>query len=196
MLQFIKNWTLPLAMLVGVIGYFCFAAFDFLTPTKPVVKVMIAWLTPFLIFAQLLLTFCKVEVKELVPQRWTIWLLLIQFVSCVIIASLLIFLPLDEYWSVALQGTMVCLICPTATAAAVITGKLGGSAASLTTYTLLSNLLAAVIVPLVFRWSSLRTWLSVNLSFVFWARSSRCCCSLSLRLCCCAASVRRFIAFW
>lgn len=150
MLQFIKNWTLPLAMLAGVIGYFCFAAFDFLAPTKPVVKVMIAWLTPFLIFAQLLLTFCKVEVKELVPQRWTIWLLLIQFVSCVIIASLLLFLPLDEYWNVALQGTMVCLICPTATAAAVITGKLGGSAASLTTYTLLSNLLAAVIVPLVF----------------------------------------------
>ena len=90
------------------------------------------------------------EVKELVPQRWTVWLLLIQFVSCVVIASLLLFLPLNEYWSVALEGTMVCLICPTATAAAVITGKLGGSAASLTTYTLLSNLLAAVIVPLVF----------------------------------------------
>lgn len=45
---------------------------------------------------------------------------------------------------------MVCLICPTATAAAVITGKLGGSASSLTTYTLLSNLLAATVVPLLF----------------------------------------------
>ena len=45
---------------------------------------------------------------------------------------------------------MVCFICPTATAAAVITGKLGGSASSLTTYTLLSNLLAAVAVPLLF----------------------------------------------
>ena len=45
---------------------------------------------------------------------------------------------------------MVCFVCPTATAAAVITGKLGGSAASLTTYTLLSNLLAAIAVPLVF----------------------------------------------
>ena len=33
---------------------------------------------------------------------------------------------------------MVCLICPTATAAAVITGKLGGSASSLTTYTSVS----------------------------------------------------------
>lgn len=133
MLQFIKNWTLPLAMLAGVIGYFCFATFDFLTPTRPVVKILIAWLTPFLIFAQLLLTFCKVEVKELVPQCWQGWLLLVQFLSCLLVACLLLFLPLDEYWRAALQGAMVCLICPTATAAAVITGKLGGSAAALTT---------------------------------------------------------------
>lgn len=35
---------------------------------------------------------------------------------------------------------MVCVICPTATAAAVITSKLGGSAASLTTYTLIANI--------------------------------------------------------
>lgn len=37
-----------------------------------------------------------------------------------------------------------------ATAAAVITGKLGRSASSLTTYTLLSNILAAIAVPLIF----------------------------------------------
>ena len=114
MLQFIKNWTLPLAMLAGVIGYFCFATFDFLTPTRPVVKILIAWLAPFLIFAQLLLTFCKVEVKELVPQCWQGWLLLVQFLSCLLVACLLLFLPLDEYWRAALQGAMVCLICPTA----------------------------------------------------------------------------------
>jgi len=48
------------------------------------------------------------------------------------------------------EGAMVCLICPTATAAAVITGKLGGSASSLTSYTLLSNILAAIAVPLIF----------------------------------------------
>ena len=70
MLQFIKNWTLPLAMLAGIIGYFCFACFDFLAPLKPFVKAQIAWLTPFLIFTQLLLTFCKVEVKDLSPKRW------------------------------------------------------------------------------------------------------------------------------
>ena len=39
---------------------------------------------------------------------------------------------------------------PAAGAAAVITGKLGGSETSLTTYTILSNLAAAVVIPLVF----------------------------------------------
>lgn len=59
-------------------------------------------------------------------------------------------LPYGGVYREVFEGAMVCLICPTATAAAVITGKLGGSASSLTTYTLLSNLLAAVAVPLVF----------------------------------------------
>jgi BASS family bile acid:Na+ symporter len=62
----------------------------------------------------------------------------------------LIFLQIGGAYKEVFEGAMVCLICPTATAAAVITGKLGGSASSLTTYTLLANLLAAVVVPLMF----------------------------------------------
>ena len=148
--KFLKNWTLPLAMLAGVIGYFVFANFTFLEPTKPFMNWLIAVLTPSLIFAQLLLTFCKIEPKELVPRAWHGWLLSIQAVSCGIIALLLIFCPMNESNKDIFEAAMVCLICPTATAAAVITGKLGGSASSLTTYTLLSNILAAIAVPLVF----------------------------------------------
>lgn len=150
LLKFMKNWTLPLAMIAGVIGYFIFANFTLLEPTKPFVNWLIAVLTPSLIFAQLLLTFCKIEPKELVPKSWHGWLLSIQAVSCGILASVLIFCPMDESYKEVFEAAMVCLICPTATAAAVITGKLGGSASTLTTYTLLSNILAAVAVPLVF----------------------------------------------
>lgn len=150
MLKFLKNWTLPVAMLAGVIGYFIFANFTFLEPTKPFMNWLIAVLTPSLIFTQLLLTFCKIELKELVPRTWHGWLLSIQAVSCGFIALLLIFYPMDESYKEVFEAAMVCLICPTATAAAVITGKLGGSASSLTTYTLLSNILAAIAVPLVF----------------------------------------------
>lgn len=150
LVHFIKNWTLPLAMITGTLGYFIFAEIPFLAPAKPYMHGLIALLTPALIFAQLLLTFCKVEVHELKPKAWYGWLLLFQIVSCLAVAALLVCCPMEETYREVFEGAMVCLICPTATAAAVITGKLGGSASSLTTYTLLSNLLAAIIVPLVF----------------------------------------------
>lgn len=111
---------------------------------------LLVFLAPFLIFVQLLLTFCKVEVRELKPKSWHGWLLLFQAVSCLVVAVLLMCCPMEEIYREVFEGAMVCLICPTATAAAVITGKLGGSASSLTTYILLSNLLAAVAVPLLF----------------------------------------------
>lgn len=150
LVHFIKNWTLPLAMITGTLGYFIFAEIPFLAPAKPYMHGLIALLTPALIFAQLLLTFSKVEVHELKPKAWYGWLLLFQIVSCLAVAALLVCCPMEETYREVFEGAMVCLICPTATAAAVITGKLGGSASSLTTYTLLSNLLAAIIVPLVF----------------------------------------------
>lgn len=152
LLRFIKNWTLPLAMIVGTVAYFFFAKIPFVAPLKPCVNGIVAVLTPFLIFAQLLLTFCKVEVRDLKPKTWHGWLLLFQTCACLALAALLVYCPMNEVYREVFEGAMVCLICPTATAAAVITGKLGGSASSLTTYTLLSNLLAAVVVPLVFPW--------------------------------------------
>lgn len=152
LIRFLKDWTLPVAMLTGTAAYFLFAQTPVLAPLKPWVNEIVVLLTPTLIFAQLLLTFCKVEVQDLKPKTWHGWLLLFQSVSCLSLAVLLVYCPMNEVYREVFEGAMVCLICPTATAAAVITSKLGGSAASLTTYTLLSNLLAAIAVPLVFPW--------------------------------------------
>lgn len=150
MLNFIKNWTLPIAMLAGVLGYLLFVHVPLLEPTKSLVNQLIAFLTPSLIFAQLLLTFCKVNIRDLMPVRWHGRLLLFQIISCLLMVAVLLLSKLDVAYREVFEGAMVCLICPTATAAAVITGKLGGSVSALTTYTLLSNILAAVAVPLLF----------------------------------------------
>lgn len=150
MLKFLRNWTLPIAMLIGTLAYLMFAKWSFLSPAKPYVHSFVSFITPWLIFAQLLLTFCKIDLKELKPKRWHLWLLMIQGFSCALAAGVLLFVPMSELNKGVWEGMMVCLICPTATAAAVITGKLGGNAATLTTYTLLSNLLGAMMVPLVF----------------------------------------------
>lgn len=137
-------------MLTGTVGYFLLAGLPCLASLKPGLNRLMELLTPALIFAQLLLTFCKIEVRELRPKAWHGWLLLFQAVSSMAVVGFLLFCPMDDGYRAVFEGMMVCLVCPTATAAAVITGKLGGSVESLTTYTLLSNLLAAFIVPLVF----------------------------------------------
>lgn len=144
-IAFFKNWTLPISMVAGVLIYLAFHNLTFLNVIKPAVHEVDIVLTPSLIFAQLLLTFCKVRVSEFRFRRWHFILLAVQLVSSV--AFYLILRPIDEALA---QGAMVCLICPTATAAAVITGKLGGSAETLITYTMLVNILAAIFVPLVF----------------------------------------------
>ncbi len=134
MIKFLKDWTLPIAMLVGCIAY---PPLNYLYSNTPI--------TPILIFVMLLLTFCKISPKELMPKMWHIWAILIQIVGAVGVYFLL-----AGFNKIVAEGAMVCFICPTATAAAVITGKLGGNAASLTTYTLFSNIMAAIAVPIIF----------------------------------------------
>ncbi|MBO5180274.1 MAG: transporter [Paraprevotella sp.] len=146
-ISFLKTWTLPVAMLAGVIGYLAFAHIPLLSPLKPFTLASVAILQPLLIFAMLFITFCKVDPHELKPRTWHLWLLLIQTGGFCLPALLLHFFP-NMPGQVVVEGAMICLICPTATAAAVITGKLGGNASSLTTYTIFINLLTALIIPL------------------------------------------------
>ena len=42
LVRFLKNWTLPLAMLSGTLGYFILANVPFLAPTKPYISDLIA----------------------------------------------------------------------------------------------------------------------------------------------------------
>ncbi len=132
-------------MLAGVIFYVAFHNLTFLLPLHGPVWAVDAYLTPALIFAQLLLTFCRVNPRQFRVRKWHVWLLVFQ-----VVCASLAYLVLAPLSPVLAQGAMVCLICPTATAAAVITHKLGGSAETLITFTLMDNVMAAVYVPLVF----------------------------------------------
>lgn len=145
-LQFVRNWTLPIAMCIGAISYFVYVNIPFLAPTKPFVSRAIEIIQPVLIFAMLFITFCKVDPKDLRPKRWHLWLILIQALSFALLSCLIIIYP-NLPGEVLVEGAMLCMICPTATAAAVVTGKLGGNAANLTTYTILINFVTAMIVP-------------------------------------------------
>ncbi len=148
MLKFLKNWTLPIAMLTGAIGY---PFFSLLAPS-----------TPTLIFVMLLFTFCKVSPRELKFEKLHVWLILIQ-----LLGSVLIYISIAAFNPVVAEGAMICMLGPTATSAAVITGMLGGSISCLTTYTLLSNFAVALAAPVIFSFMGTHSSLPFFHSFLF-----------------------------
>ena len=100
--KLLKPWMLPIAMLCGVLFHDSIGE--------------IAFLSPYIIFIMLLITYCRVSVNEFKVTKF-IWAL---------------------------------LAVPTATAAPVITGMLGGSIPRLATYSLFSNIAVAILAPLLF----------------------------------------------
>ena len=133
MRKFFDSNALWLSMVIGALCY------KWLLPLAPIL--------PWLIFFMLFFTFCKVNPLDLRLHKWH-W---------VVLATQII-LSLGSYIGVYLltgnrilaQGLMLCFIMPTATAAPIIAGKMGGSIQNLTTFTLLSNFATAIIVPAVF----------------------------------------------
>lgn len=151
----IKDWILPIAMAAGASLYLIYHAMpEPVHQMGPFLEDAVAIVQPLLIFAMLFLTFCRIEPRELRPHRWHIWLLLIQGGLFVLFGlgawALMKWLPgVHHRWLVLIESSMLCVICPTATAAAVVTRKLGGDVPGITTYIVLINILTAVLVPLI-----------------------------------------------
>lgn len=130
-IRILKNWTLPIAMMAGGIGYPFFQHFSVLLP--------------YLIFVMLTVTFCKVTLADIRISILHLILLCIQ-----ITGAIGIYYALHDFNILVAEGAIICVIAPTATSAAVITDKLGGSAASLTSFTLISNIGCAITSPALF----------------------------------------------
>ena len=148
-IRFFKMWTLPLGMFAGVGVYLMFHYIPWLSPLKVLAKGANDYILPLMVFIQLFTTFCKVNPREMKICKWHVWMITVQLVCCLAVALPLHFFP-DFAYHIVLQGALVCLIVPTGTAAAVIAGRLGGNETTLTTYTIISNLVAAVMIPALF----------------------------------------------
>lgn len=147
--QFLRDWSLPIAMSSGVVMYLLYVNIPLFDSTHRLAAEVISYVQPALIFAMLFVTFCKVRVRELKPQRWHLALLAFQLTAFIAISlSIYAFKGMPLTLRVMLEAAMLCLICPTATAAAVITARLGGNSASLISYTMQINIAVAMVTPL------------------------------------------------
>lgn len=125
---------MPLAMVVGAL--LC-------RPLATLEAASHHMLTPILIASMLFLTFCRIEIRDMRVGWVHLWMLAIQFVGSIAVYYLLY--PL--LGETVAQGGMICVMAPIAMAAVVIGGMLGANVATMVTYSLICNLVTALIAP-------------------------------------------------
>lgn len=131
---------------IGAVAYLVFGLTPSLDGAATFFGPIFETILPLFMFLVLFVTFCKVDFRRLRPVGWHFWTGLFQLIFIVLImATILIsdhhssaLIPHSSF-KILMEAILMCVICPCATAAAVVTQKLGGSLEQMTTYTFLSN---------------------------------------------------------
>lgn len=147
-ISFVKNWTLPISMISGAMAYFIGAALPLSVEVKGDILSFTEFIQPILLFSMLFVAFCKIKPSDLRPHIWHLWLMLIQCGLMTLFTVVLWMFP-DTSMRLTIESAMLAFLCPTATACAVVTQKLGGDSAATTSYTIFINLTIAILVPIL-----------------------------------------------
>lgn len=144
----VRTYSMPVAMVVGALFHRTIGALDVLSP--------------YLIAAMLFVTFTRVKAAELKVEVIHYGQLAIQFVGSVVLYLLLRWLGVNE---IICQGALICVFIPNAMASVVVGGMLGANVTTMTTFTLLSNMLVALFAPVLFSFVGTHTDLPFLTSF-------------------------------
>lgn len=132
-MQRFRPYVLPVAIVLGLLLHRWCAMFSFLVP--------------FIIFCILLLTFTAVDLRRLRMTMLDLWLILFQIVvstSCYLAITLL------GGSHIVAEGVLIGVLCPVASSVAVVACILGANRETVTTYTIVGNLMVAVVAPVAF----------------------------------------------
>lgn len=117
---------------------------------------------PLFVFLTLFVTFCKVDFHDMHPHRWHVGILVAQLPLVALNIGIILWAKstLTEVRATSMatmfaspllwEAMLTCIIGPAASAAPVVVGKLGGNISTMTTYVLISSLVSAFLIPLVF----------------------------------------------
>lgn len=149
-IRFVKDWTLPIAMVIGVLAYVAVAFTPALDPVSLFFIPVFQTLLPVLLFLVLFVNFCKVDFRKMRPVGWHLWISLVQLFFVLIIVAFILFFKLQAQHLILAEALLTCVIAPCAAASPVVTAKLGGNLENMTSYTLISNLITALFIPVIF----------------------------------------------
>lgn len=146
--QFLKDWMLPIAMVTGAGIYLLYHFTPSLAPMGPVCNRIASEGQRLVIAFLLFFQFVKTSPRDLHFRRWHLYAILFQCITFVGTAFMAINADSPDI-RILLECAMICLICPTASAAGVITERLGGKLSDTVTYLLIINVAATLLIPTV-----------------------------------------------
>ena len=129
----LRSYILPMAIILGLLLHSWCS--------------LLAWIVPYFIFIILLLNFVAVDLRKLHISSMNLWLMLFQIV--VSIGGYYIIRSVYPNETVA-QGILIGVLCPVAASVVVIASMLGAKRETTTTYTIVGNLMVAIIAPVYF----------------------------------------------
>lgn len=128
-----RSFVLPIAIVLGFLLHGCCAYLKFLIP--------------YFIFTILLTNYSAVDIRKMKPGKLEFELLLVQIAGCILPYLVLHLLGVDEIIS---QGILMVFLCPVAAAVVVVACILGANRETVTSFTIIDNLVIAVLAPLLF----------------------------------------------
>ncbi len=149
-IRLIRDWTLPVAIATGTMLYLVFAYVPMLNGAALFFAPICERLLPLFMFLILFVTFCKVDFHKMRPVAWHLWVAVFQVVLLLLTMALILVYRLTGDNLVLMEALLTCIVAPCASAAPVVTQKLGGKLEQMTTYTFLSNFITALFIPLCF----------------------------------------------
>ena len=149
-IRFLKDWTLPVAIVIGTVCYLSFYHVPQLDDLGNQLGPVFDVIFPLFVFLTLFVTFCKVDFHQMRPHRWHPGVLIAQLLLVTVNIGVVFMVKADVEMKLLAEAVLTCIIGPSAAAAPVVVGKLGGNISTMTTYTLISSLAASLMIPLVF----------------------------------------------
>lgn len=146
--QLIRDGMLPGAIVLGIGLYLLYRLMPALHPYGHALGLVASEGQRLVIALLLFFQFVKISPHQVHLSRWHLGALAVQVLSFLLLAAG-VALTAPGALRMLLECAMLCMICPTASAAGVITDRLGGDLAATVSYLVMINVAGTFLIPLV-----------------------------------------------
>jgi bile acid:Na+ symporter, BASS family len=144
----LRKWASPLAIIIGILCYRILDHLSFIIQT--------------MLFLMIFMTYCSLSLRDVRFSRIHIVMISIQ-----IVLGIIVYFAIRPFSGPVAEAMMICIMAPTAIASTVVAAMIGGNIAMLTIYTLLGNIIIAMLLPVLLPFLGISATLPYFQSFLF-----------------------------